>query len=297
MANWSLPSLGSLYTDVIALFKSRDDALATQFDSGSDTSTSLIVGTKRWNDTTKRWNKWDGAAWVELATTYGISVSGNSATTTLAANSTLFGGLPLTNFVRTISGTSPDGSGNVVVDMSSKLNLTGGELTGNLTLNGGDLKAYRAGGTTGYVRLNAAGDRHLYYNGTSYELPGASLLINGATAYTTANLNIGNSRTYPRRSDGADANFIWLGGQGNLSYYWGSNDGINHYPVLNTNMSVGNANTVGSYGAGTFLQSFYSVAYDVYYNSSIARSQYGFRFYRLNGSFVTLFVFDGTGVF
>lgn len=80
MANWSNPTLSSLYTDFLTEVKARDTDLALQFDG--TTSSNLSTGTKRWNSTLNRWQKYDGTTWVELTDTYaltGLSTSGNTA--------------------------------------------------------------------------------------------------------------------------------------------------------------------------------------------------------------------------
>ena len=59
--------------------------------------------------------------------------------------------------------------------------------TGTISLaTNGDITATRSGGTTGVVFLNAAQSRYLSWDGTNYILPGAPLLVNGATVLDTA---------------------------------------------------------------------------------------------------------------
>lgn len=80
MANWSNPLLTSTYTNFMNELKDRDTDLALQFDG--TTSTNLSVGTIRWNSTISRWQKWSGAAWGELTSTYaltGLSTTGNAS--------------------------------------------------------------------------------------------------------------------------------------------------------------------------------------------------------------------------
>lgn len=80
MANWSNPTLTSLYTDFLTQLKDRDTDLALQFDG--TTSTNLSTGTIRWNSSINRWQKWSGATWGELTTTYaltGLSTTGNAS--------------------------------------------------------------------------------------------------------------------------------------------------------------------------------------------------------------------------
>lgn len=64
MANWSLPGLGDLYTNFLQYLKDRDDDLAKMFWPAG--ATNIPVDTVRFNRTTKRFETWSGAAWVEL---------------------------------------------------------------------------------------------------------------------------------------------------------------------------------------------------------------------------------------
>ena len=75
MADWNLPTLASLKSDLLNLIKGRDDDCATQFDSATSTATNVVTGTKRWNSTGSKWEKWDGSTWVDLTPSYGINVS------------------------------------------------------------------------------------------------------------------------------------------------------------------------------------------------------------------------------
>jgi hypothetical protein len=77
MADWSLPTLSSTYTNFLSQLQARDTDLALGFDG--TTSTSIPTGTIRWNSTLGRWQKWSGTAWGELAATYaltGLSTTG-----------------------------------------------------------------------------------------------------------------------------------------------------------------------------------------------------------------------------
>lgn len=86
MANWSNPTLTSTYTNFVTETKDRDTDCATLFDGS--TSTNLPNGTKRWNATSNKFEKWNGSAWSDLTATYAISISGNAATATSATSAT-----------------------------------------------------------------------------------------------------------------------------------------------------------------------------------------------------------------
>jgi hypothetical protein len=57
-----------------------------------------------------------------------------------------------------------------------KYDKTGGTVNGSITMAGGDLRAYRAGGTTGVLYLSSA-DHYLYWNGTNFQLNGGPLSV------------------------------------------------------------------------------------------------------------------------
>lgn len=87
--------------------------------------------------------------------------------------------------------------GAYYADIPSRLGYTpvnrlGDTMSGGLTINGGDLVAYRAGGTTGGVYLTQDKSRYLYFDGAAYQLNGAPLYINGARAWTVANDGAGS---------------------------------------------------------------------------------------------------------
>jgi hypothetical protein len=125
-----------------------------------------------------------------------IPLSNGTVNTDLNADT--LDGYHASSFVRTIQGVAPDASGNVVVDLASKVSKSGDTMTGDLTVtNGagaiildktGDLKVYRSGGTTGVLYLNSAGSRYIFFDGTNYNMPGANLLVNGGTVWHTGNI-------------------------------------------------------------------------------------------------------------
>jgi hypothetical protein len=80
MADWSLPTLSSTYTNFLSQLQARDTDLALGFDG--TTSSNLTVGTIRWDSTANRWKKWNGSSWAELTSTYaltGLSTTGNAS--------------------------------------------------------------------------------------------------------------------------------------------------------------------------------------------------------------------------
>lgn len=109
-----------------------------------------------------------------------IPLSNGTVNTDLNADT--LDGYHASSFVRTIQGVAPDASGNVVVDLASKVSKSGDTMTGDLTI-------YRAATpTTGVVFLGNSGARYLYYDGTNYNMPGANLILNGGTVWHSGNI-------------------------------------------------------------------------------------------------------------
>lgn len=80
MADWSKPALASTYANFVTEVSSRDTDLALGFDPAVVTPTNIPTNTIRWRSAANKWEKWNGATWGDLATTYAINISGNAAT-------------------------------------------------------------------------------------------------------------------------------------------------------------------------------------------------------------------------
>lgn len=129
MADWNLPATTTTYVDVLANLKDRDLDSAKLFDGV--TVTNPATGMIRWSSANARLEKWNGTAWVALAATHAISISGSSASCTgNAATATALA------TARTINGVSFNGTANITVADATKLPLTGGTVTGTVTVNG-----------------------------------------------------------------------------------------------------------------------------------------------------------------
>lgn len=91
MANHALPTTTSLYTDVLTNLKDRIDDSLKMLDSVNTTPTNVPTNSVRFNSTTFLWEKYNGSAWVSLASSYAIQVSksinltGGNSTTLLGA--------------------------------------------------------------------------------------------------------------------------------------------------------------------------------------------------------------------
>lgn len=111
MANFNLPVVTSDCANVWDYVKAVQASLAVWMDSTTDTN--IPVGSKRWSDSNRRFEEWNGTAWVELLPIaddeqpYQIRVamanecSGNAATAGRADNSLSLGGVLAAQFVQT----------------------------------------------------------------------------------------------------------------------------------------------------------------------------------------------------
>lgn len=111
-----------------------------------------------------------------------IPLSNGTVNTDLNADK--LDGYHASSFVRTIQGVAPDASGNVSVDLASRVAKNGDTMSGPLIV-AADVTVYRsAAPDTGAIYLNQAGNRYLYYDGTNYILSNASLYVNGSQVLT-----------------------------------------------------------------------------------------------------------------
>ena len=76
------------------------------------------------------------------------------------------------------------------VNLGSRVAKTGDTMTGTLTISSGALQLRGYGGNTnaGVVFLNASNNRYLHFNGSTYNMPGANLVVNGGTVWHTGNI-------------------------------------------------------------------------------------------------------------
>lgn len=142
--------------------------------------------------------------------------------------------------------------------------------TGNLVVAAGDLYSYRAGGATGVLFLNSAGSRYLYWDNSTYQMPGAELNVNGQRVLNAGNYNnYAVARTSTNRNgvyklfrnDSDDAYNLQITYQADRSGYWslrGYNGDTYHagcYVAYSgyadsagSTPSATNSTTVGGYG-------------------------------------------------
>lgn len=155
MANHNLPLTTSTYQNFVTELDARFDDLCYGLDPVRTTMTNLPVNAIGWSSATNNWKKWNGTAWVDLATSYAISITGSAATLTTP---------------RTINTVNFDGSAAIIVEPYIERDDTTAA-TRYLTFV--DVS------TAGHQRLNV--DVDLTYN-PSTNILGASISGNAATA-------------------------------------------------------------------------------------------------------------------
>lgn len=91
MADWSLPTTGSKYVDYTAQLNARLNDLAYGLDPAVTSASNALTNFTRWSSANSRWEKYNGTSWVQLASTYAISVSGSAGSLATARDIALTG--------------------------------------------------------------------------------------------------------------------------------------------------------------------------------------------------------------
>lgn len=193
MANWSLPTLTSSYTNFVTEVKDRDTDQAVGFDPALVTSTNLPTNTIRWSSAVNKWQKWNGTTWGDLTATYAISISGNAATATVLQTP------------RAINGVAFDGSAAISVNTNqlATFNNGGAGAVSGATFNGSTALtiSYNTVGAPSTTGANASGTWGISISGnaatatsatsatsatTAGNVTGTVAIANGGTGQTTA---------------------------------------------------------------------------------------------------------------
>ena len=91
MADFNAPQLSDTYISVLSSLKDRDIDLARGLDPATTAPTNVPIDAVRWNSANNRWEKWSGAVWNALTSTYSITVTN----ATNATNATNLGNRPV----------------------------------------------------------------------------------------------------------------------------------------------------------------------------------------------------------
>ena len=148
MANWNNPVNTTSYLTVLSDLKGRDEDLATMFDVGSPTS--IPTNAVRWNSANNRFEKYNGATYDVLSSSYAINV-------------TQLGGIGSTGYLRlTTGGSQTFSAGGLTIDgnVSAALILKGG--TANAVYISLYANAAAQGTRTGYMGFGGVADTTLY---------------------------------------------------------------------------------------------------------------------------------------
>lgn len=182
MANHSLPTLTSTYTQVLSELDARMDDIAIGFDPARTTATNMPVGTISWVSVANKWQKWSGGNWTDLTTEYSINISGNANTAIKLLTP------------RSINGVSFDGSAPITIAANTPTPLifsSGGNGAGaGTSFNGNSATtiSYNSIGAPSLTGSGASGTWSINITGTAASTAYASVaaLANNATNATTA---------------------------------------------------------------------------------------------------------------
>lgn len=186
MANHSLPTLTSTYTNFVSELDGRLDDLAVGLDPAVTTATNVPTNSIRWSSASNLWQKFNGTSWVNLTTTYAIAISGNAGTATTLATA------------RTINGVSFNGSANISVNLNNSVtfNNGGAGAASGSTFNGsGALTvSYNTVGAPSTTGTNASGSWGINITGN------AATATSATSATAATNLAGGSTGTLPYQS-------------------------------------------------------------------------------------------------
>lgn len=238
--DFSLPTLTTSYAEFVAAVKARDEDIAKMFDG--TTSTNLPDGTKRWNATGKKFEKFDGTSWSDLTTLYEIKVAdsnklnGQLATYYATADHNH-------NLVYAALSHNHDSSYAAAAHNHDNTYLSKTATATDSSKLGGYTPSLLGVGPSVAIR-DANGDITARYfigalNGNANTATtAASCSGNAATATTAANANklIGK-------------NWNWSGQGGQPAWVWGGSDGENMYVYNPANFSVNYAASAGYAGS------------------------------------------------
>lgn len=185
MADWSKPALASTYSNFVNETNARDTDLAVGFDPAVVTPTNIPTNTIRWRAAASKWEKWNGTAWGDLATTYAINISGTAANVTgvVAAakggsgqSSYTVGDLLYASGAAALSKLAAVAAGNVLRSGGVATAPSWGKV--NLTTDVSDVLPVANGGTGGVLPVSNGGTGATSITGFVYG--------NGTGAFTAA---------------------------------------------------------------------------------------------------------------
>jgi hypothetical protein len=221
-------------------------------------------------------NAWKVGGWSMGATSYKLYHEGNKPTKSDV-------GLPNADNTSDVNKPISTATQNA---LNTKLNLSGGTMSGNLIMNkdaptiyfqdtnemsamihcNGNLLYVLRGGvnTTTWTQVNGQwpltinlADNNVTAGGNLYARGGTLVwdqgnLVNVSQLANNSGYITSGGRAYPRNtSNGGDMNFNWSGQGGQPNWLWGGNDGVNYYVYNPSNFDVNRSNklTASDYGS------------------------------------------------
>jgi len=85
MADFNLPTVNDTYTNYLAYLKNRDVAVAGMLDPAYQTDTNHPTNSYRLNSASFRFERYNGASWVEAVATWATNISGLAGSATILA--------------------------------------------------------------------------------------------------------------------------------------------------------------------------------------------------------------------
>lgn len=232
--DFSLPTLTTSYAEFVAAVKARDEDIAKMFDG--TTTINIPNGAKRWNATSKKFEKFDGTSWSDLTTLYEIKVADSNKLN--GQLSTYYATADHNhNLVYAALSHTHDYSPSTHNHDSTYLGKTA--TAADSSKVGGYLPSLLAYGSTAAIR-DANGDLTARY------FKGA--LSGHASSATTAGSCSGNAETATTAANASKLNgqnFYWSGQGGQPTWVYGGSDGTNLYVYNPSNWSVNYANSAG----------------------------------------------------
>jgi hypothetical protein len=190
MADWSLPTLSSTYTNFLAEVKNRDTDLALQFDG--TTSTNIPTGAIRWTSASNTWQKWTGSAWGALSSTFAfpaISVTGTSAAQYFGINATGTAGSVANGLFAPASNTlgfTTNATQRIHIGSSGDVGIGTASPGYRLDVQGGNARIYAGGGGSSLeIGTGATGNQFAFIDlvgDTTYSDYGLRLIRDNAGA-------------------------------------------------------------------------------------------------------------------
>lgn len=184
MANHNLPTQSSTYVNFVTELDARFDDLCLGLDPARTTMTNLPTNSVGWSSAGNKWQRWTGSAWTDLATTYAISISGNSATASQLQTP------------RTINGVSFNGAADISVNtvQSITFNNGGTGAASGTTFNGSTARtiSYNSIGAPSTTGAGASGSWGISITGNAASASTATKVEATVGGTTSAELVRGN---------------------------------------------------------------------------------------------------------